>query len=346
MKKTILMCLLIVSVAANAQKNFIVQNLTTSVFSTLQDAYDNCSAGDTLYLPGGSFNMPALEKTLVIIGVGYHPDSTSASLPTQIINPVNLTGTCDNSYLTGMHFLSNVLLGSTDDDATSVIISRCRIGGSLYLKKGDGGERDIDVIVSESIIDNDIYGYKGRNITIEKCFVKGTIKELLASHIDRVIVGLGGSSSSSGYSYCFYYCEDCFVSNSFINYKSYSTWRINEYGCINNDFQNNIFAGNTSFPAGTNTGSNNLTGIDPAVVFENIDGNINTFSYAHDFHLAAGSPAIGAGLSGTDIGIYGGANPFKEGGLPFVPHIRYVMINPETNNGLLQVEIKAVSQEK
>ena len=31
-----------------------------------------------------------------------------------------------------------------------------------------------------------------------------------------------------------------------------------------------------------------------------------------DYHLITGSPAIGAGFNGEDIGIYGGATPFND----------------------------------
>jgi len=109
---------------------------------------------------------------------------------------------------------------------------------------------------------------------------------------------------------------------------------------------NNILAGNITFPQGTNTGLDNLTGIDLTNVFEHIEGNLFDFSYLHDFHMKAGSPGIGAGLSDTDISIYGGSIPFKDGGLPFTPHINSININTETVNGILDVEVGVSAQQK
>ena len=81
----------------NGQYNFVVQNGNSESFKTIQEAYEAANAGDTIYLPGGSFNMPSnIDKGLVWIGVGYHPDSTEATYFTRINNQTVLTGNCDN----------------------------------------------------------------------------------------------------------------------------------------------------------------------------------------------------------------------------------------------------------
>ncbi|MFC0875168.1 hypothetical protein ACE01N_01170 [Saccharicrinis sp. FJH2] len=348
MNKKMLLLVLLCSVsffALQAQYNFVVQNGSASVYNTLQEAYDNASAGDTIYLPGGSFNFPSVDKPLVWIGVGYHPDSTAATYFTRINNPVNFSGNCDNTYLTGMHFMSNVTFGTSGQDVTDVTIFRCRISGSLTLKYNNTVEVLLNDKVSECIIDGSIDAGMGSNVIIEKTILKGTLGHFRNSYMNHNIFTYGARNSGSGYSFLLSYCENCQVKNSVINYYSYVNWRADVYGSINNNFLNNIFAGNITFPDGTNTGSYNITGVDLSTVFENIDGNFQDFSYLHNFHLKVGSPAAAAGMNGADIGIYGHTVPFKDGGLPVTPHIRSVEVNDETTNGLLPVSVTVGAQE-
>jgi hypothetical protein len=341
----ILSFLFLSSVTINAQYNFVVQNGTAEVFKTIDEAYTNAINGDTIYLPGGSFNMPVISKSLVWIGMGYHPDSTAATYFTRINNQVSLLGTADNSYFTGMHFISSFVMGSNSNPAENVTIFRCRIGGNLSLKYNDSQAVDVNATVSETIIDGVINGYEGGNSRFEKCIIGGTVTSVRNSLFDR-IVNFKGSYSGAGYSYFFSDVQGCLVTNSVFPIATYTPWFVDIYNNLNNTFNNNIFQGATTFPAGTNTGSGNLTGVDLNTVFENIDGLLSVFSYQHDFHMKAGSPGIGTGTLGTDISIYSGTSPFKEGGLPITPNINKVIISPETENGLLRVEIGVRAQDK
>jgi hypothetical protein len=329
------------------QYNFVVQNGSASVYNTIDEAYQNAVSGDTIYVPGGSFNMPAtIDKSLVWIGVGYHPDSTESTFYSRINNAVSFKGTCDGTFITGIHFISSVSFGSSGDDALDVILFRNRIDGSLTLKYNDGGENLINTRLSECILNGNITANMGKNVFMEKSVIYGTLSYFRSSTFDRNIFTHGGRNSGSGYSYLFTYTENCLIRNSVINYYSYTNWRAEVYENTNNTFNNNIFAGSIIFPDFTNVGNNNLINVDLSTVFEHIEGTIDIYSYLHNFHLKSGSPAIGAGSLGTDIGIYGGTNSYKDGGLPFTPHIRSVNIDEETSNGLLGVEIEAVSQDK
>jgi len=50
------------------------------------------------------------------------------------------------------------------------------------------------------------------------------------------------------------------------------------------------------------------------------------------WQLKEGSPAIGAGLSGEDCGMFGGNTPYHLSGLPNIPSI-YKLSMPSTSNG-------------
>lgn len=344
-KLSLLILLCAVSIfTLKAQYNFVVQNGSASVFNTLQEAYDNANAGDTIYLPGGSFNFPVVDKPLVWIGVGYHPDSTAATYFTRINNSVSFSGDCDNTFVTGMHFMGNVSFGSNGQNATDITVFRCRINGSLSLRYNNSEEILLNDKVSECIIRGNIEAGTGSNIIIEKCIVRGILNNFRSSYVNHSMLTLGGRNSSSGYTYFFTNSQNCQIRNSILYYNGYSAIKADAYGSVNNNFIYNIFAGTISFPDGTNTGSDNLNGVDLTTVFEHIDGNLFDFSYLHNFQLKAGSPALGAGANGSDIGIYGHTNPFKPGGLPFTPHIRSVTVDDETSNGLLPVSVTVGAQ--
>ncbi len=137
----------------------------------------------------------------------------------------------------------------------------------------------------------------------------------------------------------------------------------------NSIFSNNIMYGEltpfvaTDFSTNGNSSVNNQINISPLFITPIA---FNTFfNYTHtspasgpfaDFHLQAGSPAIGAGTDGTDLGIYGGSTPWRDGSttdsryryypLPdAVPVITGVTVqNPVVNEGgNLQIQLNATT---
>ena len=69
--------------------------------------------------------------------------------------------------------------------------------------------------------------------------------------------------------------------------------------------------------------------------------------YTYNLHLRPNSPLHNAGTDGTDIGIYGGLFPWKEGSVPFNPHIQTKTIGNITDgNGNLQINIKVKAQDQ
>ena len=99
----------------------------------------------------------------------------------------------------------------------------------------------------------------------------------------------------------------------------------------NSTLQNNIFNKLTTAMTFTNctveynmagspailpTGNNNQNNVSMSTVFINNNGNNDG-----EFVLKSGSPAIGAGIGGADMGAYGGSSPFKLAVQPAVPAI-------------------------
>jgi hypothetical protein len=67
------------------------------------------------------------------------------------------------------------------------------------------------------------------------------------------------------------------------------------------------------------------------------------FKYSDDYRLK--NPGAYPGTDGQQVGLYGGYYPYKQGGIPFNPHIQYKNIPLHTdNNGQVNVQIKAAAQ--
>ena len=72
-------------------------------FTTLQIAVESAQSGDTIYLPGGSFEAINIGKKLHLVGVGHNPDSSKVTART-IIPSIGLSTGADNGSLSGIYF--------------------------------------------------------------------------------------------------------------------------------------------------------------------------------------------------------------------------------------------------
>jgi hypothetical protein len=108
---------------------------------------------------------------------------------------------------------------------------------------------------------------------------------------------------------------------------------------VGNQFYNNVFK--ETNPLAGQFSSNNLFSVTNLFV----DQTGATFSYTQDYHLNTDSPARSAGMGGTDCGIYGGQNPYKDGALPVNPHIRFKNLPAQTDtHGQINVQVTVAAQ--
>jgi hypothetical protein len=96
-------------------------------------------------------------------------------------------------------------------------------------------------------------------------------------------------------------------------------------GSYPNVVQNNI--GNSTQFGTTNGNQSNVT---MSNVFTYGPGDEYTDNH---YTLKAGSPAIGAGVSGEDCGIFGGDGAYKLSGIPAIPAIFQAVIPATANTG-------------
>ena len=111
-------------------------------------------------------------------------------------------------------------------------------------------------------------------------------------------------------------------------------------------FNKNIFRYTPNFTTSTNVqtcDTCNYFNLDLDTTFVNVPST--AFDYDNDYRLRDDSVGKNAGSDGTDIGIYGTQQPWKDGSLPRNPHIRTISLTPVTDeNGHLIIEAEVQGQ--
>ena len=124
------------TIGLNAQKVALHSNGTVQHFNgaaAFINAYDASVSGDTIYLPGGSFNPPAeFSKTLSVIGAGHYPDSSVVTGKTFINGNIVLREDADNCLFEGVHITGSLSTASNEAVDFLAVKSSCIQGGVSF----------------------------------------------------------------------------------------------------------------------------------------------------------------------------------------------------------------------
>jgi len=271
-------------------------------YLTLQAANDNASDGDTIYIEGSTTNYEGadLSRKLTIIGPGYwlsENDSTQANgLEAIIYGNINFNDGSAGSSFSGLtvHYF--------DISVDNITISRCKIL-NIYISSISDVENILisqnylDYIssygkISNSIISNNIVNYQiSTGVTSGALQITNNIITAFGSYPDPINVY---SSTITNNIICY--------SNAQISVNT------------GNTITNNILA-----VPGTDVNGNKYN-IVMADVFVDYSGSLD-YSDDAKWKLKTGSPAIAAGVSGVDCGVFGGVAPYVLSGMPALPHI-------------------------
>ena len=340
MRKLIFLPLLFWSVFAFAQRSIAVQsNGTASFYAEWAQAWQNTQAGDTIYLPGGTFNTGTvtIDKPITIIGVGHDTAYVYNRLFSHLTGNIHLLKGADGTSLHGFQFPNlNIGTNTTNDSVANIIISRCRWTGTVTL--GSNSPSPAKNIYIEECVGNTIDGRLAKEVWITKNIISG---------------------KTNNFNKNVFFINNVFINTSYstplFNLVSYAIFQNNIImnGMLNpingerNLFENNIFRGNLTFDPQTelNFWENNFFNQPLDNIFVNF-GSENYLS-TNDYHLKPTSVGIGAGTDGFDIGIYGTAIPYKEGAVPFTPRIVQESVSKQTDDdGKININVKVEAQER
>lgn len=332
---------LVFSYFANAQEVIMRQNAANGTLvpyytntSTLAQVITASAAGDTLYLPSGSFSLGSttlvIDKRLHIIGIGHYPGTSNVTTPTIIEGDINITSAASNGSMTGVNIkaatTSQYLQFGTaagNQNLSNYTFTRCCIDSDFYFGYSTSSPVANNITFRECVL-TDTYGNNSTNITFEHCIFRYMSDFNSASVVFNYCIG----SVTGNYYYIFYDCTNLTVNNSIFStgdYLSTGSGGITFTNCvINSPYSNTINGVNNVILAGVSLNS----------IFANFStsASANVFSYSHDYHLAANSPAY---INGVEVGLYGGVTPYKDQAIPFNPHIQ----NFGVSNGTVTVEV-------
>jgi hypothetical protein len=341
-KFILLFAFLIFSTSFAYSADIIVQSGdNATAHSTLSDAMDAASAGDFIYVPAGTYDVSELNfnKGVNIIGAGYNPNGPGNTVFT---GGLKIYNGADGGSLQGVKIPGSLNFGTDNSNNTvnNFTITRCYINWVYFSFSWDADQNGSNFTFTENIVEGAVHGGNAEGVIISNNIIFQT------SPTGRPLTKF----------------KNAIISNNIVI--SIDDIVFNEIiGCI---VRNNIF------PVGrvtiTNKKENNSLlnnlytdeeGINP-FGYSEIDGNVRidrdlifvdqaggTFDYNHDYRLTDDASSAITGTDGTQVGIYGGDYPFKDGGAPINPQIIEKNISTATNpKGHLKVEIKVEAQNK
>ena len=291
-------------------------------YATCAAAVVVSTAGDTILVFQYSNEGFTIDRRLVIIGPGYFNWLTADANFNPNLQNIQPSGTLgiifapgsDGSIVTGCRLSINT---SGNVAINYIKIRNCTNYGAGYWYVGSTG--------SNLTFDNWEFSKcdLGYYIIMNNGTNKFTNLKMFNCLGDGAYTGVGSLqlSSMAGHTGII---ENCSFqgggANLVLNSNNFLVQNCIFYAAYPSAYSNTIFNNNifTQTPSPAVTGSGNIFNAVAANIFVGIP-TLGTSSTDGKFILKAGSPAIGAGISGVDCGAYGGVNPYKLSLIPAIP---------------------------
>ncbi len=306
----------------------------TTLYTDFAAAVEAAPAGSFVYLPANRAGYQAADitKELHLVGVGYRNDLNEVEGATVIRGRLNIKTTAANSSFTGIRFLDDVHIQGFNKDhegegAHNVLIQRCRL---TWVKRDYSYDSPNNLCVRECEVEGGVVdGF--RNAEISHCI-------FYPNNDDR--------------NYCFSLTvggrihHNLMLRNSILFsvsdshvYDNIIVGKPNVYAS-RTEFRNNLVCG---VPQDQSSSIAALYEADASNVFVNysLQGFSDGQKRIGDFHLKSGTKFMNAATDGGQLGIYGGATPWKDSTRPFNPHIDKAEISDVAQpDGTIKVKLE------
>jgi hypothetical protein len=335
---SLFLVIIVISMTIYGQKVALHTATGVQIFNgsnAFTNAHNSASSGDTIYLSGGTFYAPSqITKPLYIYGAGHYLDSTQATGKTIINGDLNIREHTDGLHIEGIELTGTFrLYFNAQDTVKNITISYSKINGNIELGYGSYTYTN-NFVLLRSIVLGSVDFTRATNATIFNSFLQ-----------DRCSGSNGVNYENNIWFFSnIYYTAISGDNNIFKNNIFFSQYQYSSGVAGNgNQFYNNLFLFPSPSLGGSYTASGNYLNVVPDSVF--VGNTLYSFNYASNYHLK--HPDLYIGTDGTQVGIYGGTFPYKEGAVPSNPHIQLKNIAPTSDaNGNLQIEFKISAQDE
>lgn len=324
-------------------------------FTDIQTAIDAASPGDTLLITGGTYGGTInLVKNMVFYGEAIEGSDFPITSLTGTLNiqRFNSSLSASGSRFYGIQFQSVTISGAFSGSSTGqetmsdFIFERCTFRSTISNFPEDNLS---DVTYRNCFFDNNTMylSYNSNNISnvlFTNCVFEDAVLDGTPFSGDTDVNGaivIRNSLFLDQIDNSFADLIEIVVENC-IFYKAEPT------GLLTSTFNNNLtyLCNSNTIPYGSNIGSGNIVNQDP--LFTNYPALGAPHSWDWDYSLQAGSPGIGTGTNGTDIGIGGGNAPVsnlpKYAKIPGVTLLD-IPVSSVPVGGTLQINIEAESRD-
>jgi hypothetical protein len=342
MKNILLNGFLFISITAQAQNVLRVNNTAgvNAPYTTIDGAIAAASAGDIILVEGSTSPYPlpngyTITKLVHIKGPGYFLDQNLNLQATANHALISLTSVLafaagsEGSSIQGMTIEQQPI----EVRVSNISISHNRLMRVDIRNTSSCSNLNIqrNILGAFATFGAGVVGYYGSavynniNISNNLCFwtinLSANCFGLFANNY--VEIGLSGNRFSN--------MGNLNVVNSIFN-----TFADNTITFLSPTIQNNVFCGSGYYPV-FSPALNNLINQDINAIYTGTGSSDGVYA------LKPLSPAIGAGIGGTDCGIYGGSSPYKPSGIATGQHTIHNLIVPATviQNGTLNVKVSA-----
>ncbi len=346
-KFTLLISMALIAISSFGQKAVALHSADgVQIFSqatAFADAMEAATDGDTLYLSGGSFPAVNINKGVRIYGAGICPDSSLATLPTQVSGNVQINAGADSLFVEGVVFLGSVRFMSEETDTLfNITFKRCLLKGEFWAEHVNS-PRYLNCSFFQSVFDEFVALVNLRNSIFANCiFNKNIVRSTSNIFTNNHFLSLEG-----------YYLSDnmhnnVFKNNIFRRGDSHimctgSDPSGNVYNA-GNEFFNNVFVASSPVIGESPIYGNNYKEVSMDSIF--VNPPVAPFTFNQDYHLKPAAAEYFLGDDGTPIGVYGGFAPLKTGFVPSNPHISSKFIPGATDDaGNLHIQMRINAQE-
>jgi hypothetical protein len=308
--------------------------------SAFSDANTAAANGDTIYLPGKAhYSGIIVAKKIIIIGAGINPDSTSATGKSLIESDIYFAAGSDGSVLEGIYTANNIHFNN-DTRINNVTIRRCYFASLTFDGSFDTTHTCKRELIEQNVITGEIVCDNSDFLIIRNNFIAARIRDINQNALIENNILYFQVEGWNGASYTLYAVYNSLIRNNiFMLYPSHTSCSI--IGS-NNDVMNNIFPVSGAACSSSNY-TDNYEGIGTDTIFVGQTALYSSFDFSQNYHLK--NPSLYPGYAGAGVGIYGGTVPFKEGSVPFNPHIIMKAVSPNTDSGgNLNINIKVKAQ--